>query len=637
MIVQELHKLQTKHGFLPRQELVALGERLAVPLYRIQEVVSFFPHYRTEKPPEVEVHVCQDMACHLRGSAKLIAELQASLEGTASEIRVCGVSCLGRCDRAPAARIYDNRLHNGDGHCVVNQHGRSLQEIAAAAGALLSGNSHGSVPNNTDRALPVENKEWQIDIYSSQPPEKRYEGIRWFVNACKRVSTGEIDAEAKAAAVQTVLGSLKTAWLLGLGGAGGRAYKKWEETLKEHQKRGEKAYVVCNGDESEPATFKDRELFLRTPHLVVEGVVLAGIVLGATKGYIYIRHEYEEQIDAVRDEIKAAEAAGLCGENIRESGLSFPVEVFVSPGGYICGEQTALIEAIQDHRAEPRNRPPELQTNGLWDMPTLLSNVETFAWVPAIVVRDQGKWFQEQGQEWNQWTQLTAKLAAETGDRGWTEAFGKGTHFKGRRFFSVSGDVERPGAYEVPIGIALGELIAICGGMRGGEALKAVALSGPSGGFLPRFTKTEHLSGKIRKMLPTEMKVFDLCELQLDMNLFRQWGLMLGAGITIYGESADLVEQAYSASHFYARESCGKCVPCRIGSTKIAQVAGQLRERKLTRQQIDELFQKDGPLLDLAGTMSSTAICGLGQIAANPLMSLLRYFPEEALAYVAHS
>jgi NADH:ubiquinone oxidoreductase subunit F (NADH-binding) len=166
--------------------------------------------------------------------------------------------------------------------------------------------------------------------------------------------------------------------------------------------------------------------------------------------------------------------------------------------------------------------------------------------------------------------------------------------------------------------------------MRGGEALKAVALSGPSGGFLPRHIKTEHLSGKIRKILPAEMKSFDLCELQLDMNLFRQWGLMLGAGITIYGESADLVEQAYSASHFYARESCGKCVPCRIGSTKIAQVSSQLRERKLTHQQIDELFQKDGPLLDLAGTMSSTAICGLGQIAANPLMSLLRYFPEEA-------
>ena len=632
MIVQELHRLQARHGFLPRQELLALGERLAVPLYRIQEVVSFFPHYRTEQAAEIEIHVCQDMACHLRGSAGVIQELREAAAGKEDQLKICGASCLGRCDRAPAARIYEQ----SNEHRVYNLHRRSAQEIFEAASMLLAGKSNQRVANDTDAAWPVPQRDWQINIYSGQPAAEHYGAIRWFIQACTKASTGSTDSDMRATAVQTVLHSLKTAWLLGLGGAGGRAYKKWEETLKEHQKRGEKAYVVCNGDESEPATFKDRELFLRTPHLVVEGVILAGLVLGATKGYIYIRHEYEEQITAVREEIKAAEQAGLCGRDILRSGISFPVEVFVSPGGYICGEQTALIEAIQDHRAEPRNRPPELQTNGLWDMPTLLSNVETFAWVPAIVVRDQGKWFEEQGQEWNQWTQLTAKLAAETGDRGWTEAFGKGTHFKGRRFFSVSGDVERPGAYEVPIGITLGELIATCGGMRGGEALKAVALSGPSGGFLPRLIKTEHLSGKIRKMLPAEMKAFDLCELQLDMNLFRQWGLMLGAGITIYGESADLVEQAYSASHFYARESCGKCVPCRIGSTKIAQVAGQLRERKLTRKQIDDLFQKDGPLLDLAGTMSSTAICGLGQIAANPLMSLLRYFPE-AYAYATQS
>ena len=176
--------------------------------------------------------------------------------------------------------------------------------------------------------------------------------------------------------------------------------------------------------------------------------------------------------------------------------------------------------------------------------------------------------------------------------------------------------------------------------MRGGEELKAAALSGPSGGFWPRFINTALFPAKIREALPADLKQFDLCELQLDMNLFRQWGPMLGGGITIYGQSADLVEQAYSASHFYARESCGKCVPCRIGSTKIAQVAAQLRERKLTQQQIDELFQKasenqqDGPLTELAATMSSTAICGLGQIAANPLMSLLRYFREEAYRFV---
>src|SRR5206468_8971882 len=153
---------------------------------------------------------------------------------------------------------------------------------------------------------------------------------------------------------------------------------------------GERKYVVCNADESEPGTFKDRELLLRTPYLVVEGVLLAGIVLGAGAGYIYIRHEYEECIAAVREEIAWAEQQGLCGDNILGSGVNMQVEVFVSPGGYICGEQTALIQAIEDKRAEPRNRPPELQTNGLWDMPTLLNNVETLAWVPAVVLKTAG-------------------------------------------------------------------------------------------------------------------------------------------------------------------------------------------------------------------------------------------------------
>ncbi|MBC7852001.1 MAG: NAD(P)H-dependent oxidoreductase subunit E, partial [Pirellulaceae bacterium] len=342
MIVQELHKLQERHGYLPRPELVALGERLAVPLYRIQEVVSFFPHYRTAPPAELEIHVCQDMACHLRGSAGVLQELQAASAGRKDQIRVCGASCLGRCDRAPAARIYDLRHVSDHEHSVHNLHGRNAQEILETARTLLAGKEDVPVRNDTDHAWPPPQKDWQIEIYASKPPAERYASIRWF-----------IQAGANSAAVQTILGALKTAWLLGLGGAGGRAYKKWEETLKEHQKRKEKAYVVCNGDESEPATFKDRELFLRTPHLIVEGVTLAGLLLGATKGFIYIRHEYEEQIAAVREEVRLAEKASVCGENILGSGLSFPVEVFVSPGGYICGEQTALIEAIQDKRAEP--------------------------------------------------------------------------------------------------------------------------------------------------------------------------------------------------------------------------------------------------------------------------------------------
>src|SRR5262245_56542955 len=204
---------------------------------------------------------------------------------------------------------------------------------------------------------------------------------------------------------------------------------------------------------------------LRQPHLVIEGVILAALMTGATAGYIFVRHECHEQIESLRDEIARAESLGACGPDVFGSGRAFPVEVFESPGGYICGEQSALIEAMEDRRAQPRNRPPELTTNGLYDRPTVVNNVETLAWAPAVVLRG-------------------GKTYAASGSRLPGEA--KQLAFTGRRLFSVSGDVERPGVYEVPVGIQLRWLLEdpkYCGGVRG--KLKAIATSGPSGGLLP--------------------------------------------------------------------------------------------------------------------------------------------------------
>ncbi len=192
------------------------------------------------------------------------------------------------------------------------------------------------------------------------------------------------------------------------------AFQKWTDV---RQAKGDQKYIICNGDESEPGTFKDRELMLRTPHLVLEGVILAGLLTGATRGYIYIRHEYPEQIAAMETAIRQAERMKICGRQVLNTGREFSIEVFVSPGGYICGEQSALVEAMEDHRAQPRNKPPQLETNGLYDKPTLVSNVETFAWVPAILLK---------GAEWYR----------DLGRNG----------CKGARFFSISGDVNRPGA-----------------------------------------------------------------------------------------------------------------------------------------------------------------------------------------------
>jgi len=640
MIVQQLNQIQERHGYLPREALVELAQRLAVPLFRIQEVVSFYPHYRREPPPAVELHVCRDMSCQLRSSHQVIALLEKSLAGEIESGRaaVCPVSCLGRCDRAPAARIY----HNASGHGVHNFFGREPSDVLAAAQSLLEGETEPTVQADGDADLPDRSGEWQINVYARQPRESRYKALRQVIEAIR-----EGAAAGAAERDRIIQSALKNAVLLGMGGAGGQAFKKWCEV---REAAGERKYVVCNADESEPGTFKDRELLLRTPYLVVEGVLLAGIVLGAEQGYIYIRHEYEECIAAVREEIEWAAQAGLCGLDILRSGLSMQVEVFVSPGGYICGEQTALIQAIEDKRAEPRNRPPELQTNGLWDMPTLVNNVETLAWAPAVILLGEAEhspttapathqscrgiektapdtdrsWYGRQGRPFGE---LAKKLLG--GDPEWQRRHGAAVRFPGRRMFSVSGDVQRPGVYEVENGITVRELLEMAGGVRDSQPLMAIALSGPSGGFTPAVLHRASWPRKVQKLLPESIQQVELLDLQLHINYFRVWDLMLGAGIVVYAQGADLVQQALACLRFYQAESCGKCVPCRVGSTKLAEIGANLAAGRLNAGQIAELQRDGGAVADLAFAMASTAICGLGTVAPNPLTTLLKHFPDE--------
>jgi NADH:ubiquinone oxidoreductase subunit F (NADH-binding)/NADH:ubiquinone oxidoreductase subunit E len=650
MIVQQLNQIQSRHGYLPRESLVALAERLAVPLYRIEEVVSFFPHYRKTPPPQLEVHVCRDMSCHLRGSSSLIADLQETLSTdiAAGRAAVCGVSCLGRCDRAPAVRMHAHAAGgNHDGHPEpLSYFGRRPDEVIAAAKALATGNDPTTKPDH-DADLPDASPSWKINVYANKPREERYQAVKRVIEAIRR-GPAMGDAERD----RIIQSALKNAVLLGMGGAGGQAFKKWCEV---REAVGQRKYVVCNADESEPGTFKDRELLLRTPYLVVEGVLLAGIVLGAGTGYIYIRHEYEECIASVREEIAWAQSQSLAGENILGSGVNMTVDAFVSPGGYICGEQTALIGAIEDKRAEPRNRPPELQTNGLWDKPTVLNNVETLAWVPAIVTEwdsqvpaapsatrvtcraieksapDTDKsWYGGQGRPFGE---LATIILGSDAD--WQRRHGAATRFPGMRMFSISGDLNRPGVFEVENGITVGELIDLAGGIRGGKKLKAMALSGPSGGFTPAVLPRAIWPRKLQRLLPESIKQVELLDLQMHINYFRVWDLMLGAGIVVYAEDADLVEQALACQRFYSSESCGKCVPCRIGSTKLTEIAADLVDRRLKRSDIAALSGEGSVITDLAFTMVNTAICGLGTVAPNPLTTLLKHFPRDVERYVS--
>jgi NADH:ubiquinone oxidoreductase subunit F (NADH-binding)/NADH:ubiquinone oxidoreductase subunit E len=613
VLVQELRLIQERCGYLPRPELEALSSRVEVPLHRLHEVVSFFPHFRLEPPADVEVFVCRDQACHLCGAAECLRKLQAvaaELDGE-SRVQVEGVSCLGRCDGAPAALIELHRVGRADQvrvlqHPAVGDYATRLRTIVSA--------------HLDDREVPADSldrspRPWRIDPYyhlrenradaAADPAAVAvtpyYQAARSFAET---LNAARSPAERRDAGNTRIIEPLKIAEVRGMGGAGVPAFRKWTDV---RDARGDEKYIVCNADESEPATFKDREILLRTPEIVIEGMVLAALLVQARKGYIYIRHEYHDQVHVLEEAIVAARATRALGADVFGTGLSFEIEVFESPGGYVCGEQGALIEAIEERRAEPRNRPPQLETNGLFDKPTLLSNVETFAWVPAIVLRG-GTWYAAAGRSGEQWYARKGKPGA-----------------KGLRFFSICGDVNRPGVYEVEIGTSLGELIDMAGGVRDGLPLKAVAPSGPSGGFIPATLTRDDVPSESRRNFPADEQTLDIRALPLDLDEFRALGLMLGGGLTVYAQSpgTNMFDQALNASRFFRNESCGKCVPCRIGSQKLVQIG----ERILEAQPGITQLARDRSLVDeLLRTLELTSICGLGMSAAKPLASALQSF-----------
>ena len=568
MIVQELNALQKRCGFLPVEELRALSRRIDVPLHRLHEVASSFPHYRLKKGPEVEVRVCRDVSCHLRGADQLTQGVKAlanEIDPTGKVVGVEGVSCLGQCDHAPAVTINDHVYRE-----LTEQDLRSHVRSAVAREPLPV--------QRADRA-PLG---WKIDPYDGDPG---YEAVRKLVET-RDPRTGTLSG------IDDLLERLKVSTLRGMGGARFPTHLKWAAVRSQVS---DTKYVVCNGDESEPGTFKDRELLRRAPHLLVEGMVLAGLAGGASKGYIYIRHEYHEEIEAVEEAIRDARGRGACGPDILGSGIPFPVEVFVSPGGYICGEESALLEAMEDRRAEPRNKPPFPTVSGLFNKPTIINNVETLMWTPSIYLKG-GEWYRDQGINGS----------------------------KGLWFCSISGDVRAPGVYEVPFGITVRDLVyRRAGGMSGGHRLRAIAPSGPSGGILPTLIRRDLLPKPFAEAhLPDGGAFFDLLDLRLDPDVVRGLGGMLGAAFVAVGDQADLVALALNLTEFFRNESCGKCVPCRVGSQKLVEMLRALKAGQFDREHL-ELARS------LGNTMILTSICGLGQVAPNPILTLAKYFPEE--------
>ncbi len=547
VIWDDLRAIQGRHGYLPADELHALSQRTGTPLYQIHSVASFYQLFRLAPPPKADVRVCMDMSCNLNGACELREALARRYAGMgASEVTIREVSCLGRCDQAPAVTVNDQIFP------AMTEATVDLLITRAISGEALQ-----------EPHPPHTHVECKSDPY---PPDKRYGALRWLL---------------KSKDVDGVLASLKAADLRGMGGAGFSTEMKW--SLVRRMGDPEK-YIVCNADESEPGTIKDRFIITHLPHLVAEGMAVAGICTGAKKGIFYIRHEYEHQEHIMKEEIERAYHQGLLGKNILDSGLDFDLEVFVSPGGYICGEESALIEAIEGHRSEPRNKPPFPGQAGLWQKPTVINNVETFANVPQILVR---------GVDW-------FKSAGLSGTSG-------------LKFVGISGHVVKPGVFEIPMATPASEVIfRLAGGIRGGKKMKAFAPSGPSSGYLPA----------------------SMADIKLDFKTLAAAGSMLGSGaMVICDEDTCMLDMALNAVAFFRNESCGKCVPCRVGSQKMVALLLRWTQGGLTERQ----YAYDRGLIEeLGNAMTLASICGLGQIVPAPIGSVLKYFPEEVEAHALH-
>ncbi|MEO8099206.1 MAG: NAD(P)H-dependent oxidoreductase subunit E [Acidobacteriota bacterium] len=536
-IFEKLREIQDTHGYLPPDQLRAFSEASGTPLFRIHGVADFYPHFQLKPPPKVCLQVCSDMACHINGADELRVGMTDRFRGmAASDIAIQKVSCLGQCDSAPAITVNGQTFRN------VTQPQTEALVLTALGG----------------RPLPEMPQEPQR---TGLPPDP-YTDAKTHYGALRRLlETRDFEG---------VIAQLKTAGLPGMGGAGFPTGMKWEAVRKAP---GDTKYVVCNADESEPGTIKDRFIMHHLPHLVVEGMILAGLVTGAQQGVFYIRHEYAPQEHIIEEEIQHCYKEGLLGDNILGSGLTFHLEVFVSPGGYICGEETALIEAIEGKRAEPRNKPPFPVYSGLWNRPTALNNVETFANVPQILVNGI-EWFKAQGV-------------------GGTA---------GLKFVGVSGDVVNPGIFIIPMGTPAEDVIlGLAGGIKGGKAFKAFAPSGPSSGYLPA----------------------SLASTRLDFKSMAAIGSMLGSGaIVVCSEDRCMLDMALNAVEFFRNESCGKCVPCRMGTQKLVDILTGWTQGKGTP---GDLVLVD----ELSTAMKLASICGLGQFAHSPITSVLTHFRSE--------
>jgi NADH-quinone oxidoreductase subunit F len=523
-----------------------VGRALHVPLADLYGVIDFYAMFQRQPAGRIVVRVCSAPVCALAGADGVAQALCRYLQIDPGKVSSDGAvsvehaPCLGLCDRAPALLVNETAVGHADpadAAAICAMRGRQAVSFVGGDIRILT--------SNCGQDHPTSLADYQA--------RGGYAGLKKTLTMTP----------------QAVLAEVKAAGLAGRGGAAFPTGVKWEGAANAPD---QPKYIVCNADESEPGTFKDRVLMEEDPHRVIEGMIIAAYAVGASQGYIYVRGEYPYAFKIMSEAVAAARQAGALGQNIFGARLDFDIEMRLGAGAYICGEETALLESIEGKRGLPRIKPPFPTTHGLFGKPTVINNVETFCNVPLIVERGAAEF---------------RKLGTERSP--------------GSKLFCVSGQVQRPGLYEVPFGITLRHLLFdLAGGLKPGRKLQVVLMGGAAGAFA---------SDK------------DL-EVILSFENLSAAGLPLGSGaVMVFDDSADMRDVLKRLAHFFADESCGKCYPCQLGTRRQYEI--------LIRGANGHLLAGDRERLsDVGQTMIDASLCGLGQTAATAVLSAMKLWPE---------
>lgn len=522
---------------------------------------------------EKEILICAGTGCISSKSGEFVNALKEELAKNelTNKVNIVKTGCFGLCAQGPIVIIYPEAVFY---HQVQPKHAKKI-----VSDHLINGKLVEKLLYHDSDTKEIINKLMDTPFYHKQK--------RVALRNCGRINPEKIEEyfafdgyQALATVVNEysrddVLSLLETSGLRGRGGAGFPTFMKWSFAKAS---QSEQKYVICNADEGDPGAFMDRSVLEGDPHAIIEAMAIAGYTIGANQGYIYVRAEYPIAVNRLRIAIKQAREKGLLGKNIFGSGFSFDLDLRLGAGAFVCGEETALLESIEGHRGEPRPRPPFPAVKGLFGKPTIVNNVETLANIPQIILKGP-EWFASFGTEKS----------------------------KGTKVFALGGKIQNTGLVEIPMGTTLREIVEdIGGGIPAGKKFKAAQTGGPSGGCIP----AEHY------------------DVPIDYENLKKIGSMMGSGgLIVMDEDNCMVDIAKFFLEFTVEESCGKCVPCRVGTKRLLEILEKITLGKATLDDLDRMEE-------LCHHIQENSLCGLGQTAPNPVLSTLRYFREEYEAHV---